>query len=134
MSGIDDSLRQLRDASWQLAVKCREEEDTEAFRVLLDIDTELADLLRGRSGTQESSADERSGLVTIFSPDHKHTAKLDPERWTKQKGSKCVLVEGKWTTLSRSAFNITHCQTRGPEWWRYEDAGQIRPVSVLKPL
>lgn len=134
MPGIDDSLGQLRDTVWQLAVKCREEEDTGAFRVLLDIDTELADLLRGRSGTQESSADERSGLVTIFSPDRKHTAKLDPERWTKQKGSKCVLVEGKWTTLSRSAFNITRCQTRGPEWWRYEDEGQIRPVSALKPL
>lgn len=131
MTQVEDSLIRLRDETWTLAAQCRDAGDMESFRTLVDFNERLANLIRTRQ--HHSGANTHSDLIRIFSPDRKHVAQLDPARWTKRRGSKCVLIGGTWTTLSSAAATINGYQTRGPEWWHYDDDGQLKPVSLLKP-
>ena len=133
MADIDSKLAELKEKAWRLASLCQEEGDTEAFRALVDFTERIANLLRGRQrgGSISSVA---AGLIDIFSPGGRYSgrsAKLDLSRY-KGPGSDCVLMGGDYVSLSKAAKSITHYETRGPEWWEWENSeGNRRPVSEL---
>ena len=131
MTQLRESLIDLGNEAWALAARYRDAGDTETSRVLVDFSERVANVMRSRA-EHPLSREGNLDLIPIFSADRSHAAQLDLSRWTK-KGSKCVLVDGAWMSLSLSAATINGYQTRGPEWWRYEDHGEIRPVSRLKP-
>jgi len=131
MADINSRLGDLKEDAWQLAALCRDEGDTEAFRVLVDFSERITNLFRGRERPTAGKNTASSGLIDIFSHDGRHPAKLDLRRWTGQ-GSKCILMGGDWFSLSKAAASITGYQTRGPEWWKYKEGGELRPVSELK--
>jgi len=136
VENINGRLAGLKETAWQLAADCRDEGNTEAFRVLVDFSERLAYLIRGKetAANPSGNGNPKSGLIDIFSPPGTyggHLARLDLSRW-KGKASKCVLREGVWVSLSKAGGSITGYAIRGPEWWKYDRGGELVPVSELK--
>lgn len=123
----------LKEQTWQLASKSLEENDIEAYDLLVEFHKNVALLLKRRTPAAGESQHPDQESVDVFSRDGKHSGLFDRSRWH-GRGSKCVQVQGVWKSLSRAGADITGYQVRGPEWWRYkDDMGRMKPVSELLP-
>lgn len=134
MSELDTELIQLRDQTWRIARKSLESKETRIYRSLTDIAEKLTSLI-GSTDKSPVDTNQKAEMLPIFAryKDKKTEAQIDVTRIGDRR--LCVLMEGRWWTVSGSANHFTDGQVNGwRQFWRYTKNGISTPIEELKKL
>ena len=143
MKDIDMKIIQLRDQTWQIARDSLDKGETRIYRTLTDIAEKLTNLI---SSSDKSQIDiiNKGKMIPIFAryKGEKYEAELDVDKIDESR-ARCVLIEGKWRTTSRSAMDIKKNSINPPknpetdgwkDFWKYidESSNTEQPIDKLR--